>query len=101
MPELQLGEVVHGHARPDGRGEDVDSLVHTGAADPLGSQERAVGGEARDQVHPLGARVVTRVVARVDVHHLMGDADTAQRRLVGPVVAAVRPKTSTIAVPRT
>src|ERR1019366_4652018 len=70
--ELQLGEVVGAHAGPDGRGEDVDAFVYARAADSLGSQQRAVGGEARDEVHLFGSGGVGRVGAPVNVGHLAG-----------------------------
>ena len=80
--ELQLSQVVRGHAGPNGGGEYVDAFVHARAADPLGPQQCAIGGEARDEVHLLGSREVARVVPGVNVHHLVRDARPTQRGLV-------------------
>ena len=66
------------------RGEHVDPLVHAGAADGLGPEQPAVGGEHHGHVHLLGPGEVAGVVARVGVHHVVRDPCGAQLVLAGP-----------------
>ena len=101
--ELELGEVVDGHAGAQRRGEDVDALVDARSpptawapsSRPSGREDhrevdrpRRRGSSRRGYPGAGGPRGARR-------------RQRARRRDVGPVTAAVTPKTRTIAVPRT
>ncbi len=77
--QLQVLQVVDGHAGADGGGQDVDALVDAVKAHGLGAQDAAVvGREQQLQVHGVRAGIVAGVAVGVDVDLAVGDAQAVE-----------------------
>jgi hypothetical protein len=76
--ELELGEVVDVHARPQGHREHVDPLVDTVATHRLRAEEATVESERDGEVDRLRTGVVAGVVAGVQVEGAVLDTDGSE-----------------------
>ena len=99
--ELQVSQVIGGHASCHRGGDHVDALVDTVAADDLSAEDRPVVGVENELCrHAGGAGVVGGVVEGVGVDRAERPPGRSQTPLVPPTVAATTSKTLTMAVPR-
>ena len=100
VSQFHLFQVEDGHAGLDGHGQHVDAFVHAGPAHRLGAEDAArLRIEEQLERQRLRAGIVAGMVRGMDIDHPKGPLARRSVFSEAPVIAAVRPKTPTMAVP--